>query len=110
MPAQCGAPCNAEFEGMGPKICDGKGSCVSPEMNPCAVHGCEGKVCGDSCLMGDILGWCEATGECSFDQEPRCRKSEPKGREYFKIFLKILYFVKRYIIQYILLLCFRFGL
>ena len=89
MPAQCGAPCTAELDGMGPKICDGKGHCVSPEMNPCAVHGCEGKVCGDSCLMGDILGWCEATGECSFDQEPRCGKSEPKGREYFKIFLKI---------------------
>ena len=74
---------------MGPKICDGKGHCVSLEMNPCAVHGCEGKDCGDSCLMGDIMGWCNATGECSFAQEPRCGKSEPKGTEYFKIFLKI---------------------
>ena len=74
---------------MGPKICDGKGNCVSPEMNPCAVHGCEGKDCGDSCLMGDIMGWCDATGECSFAQEPQCGKSKPKGSEYFKIFLKI---------------------
>ena len=88
-PAQCGTPCNAEFEGMGPKICDGKGNCVSPEMNPCAVHGCEGKDCGDSCLMGDIMGWCNASGECSFTQEPRCGKSTPKGTEYFKKLIKI---------------------
>ena len=88
MPAQCGAPCTAEFDGMGPKICDGKGRCVSPEMNPCAVHGCKGKDCGDSCLMGDIMGWCDATGDCSFAQETRCGKSKTKGSKCFKIFLK----------------------
>ena len=66
-------------------VCDGKGSCVSVEMNPCEAHGCEGKDCGDSCLMGDIMGWCDAAGECIFAQKPRCGESEPKGSQYSKI-------------------------
>jgi len=52
--------------GMGGGICDGKGSCVSPMINPCSVHGCDGKKCGDDCLMGDIMGWCDHRGTCDF--------------------------------------------
>ena len=48
-------------------VCDGDGYCVSPEFNPCSVHGCGGKECGDECLLGDILGVCNADGECDFD-------------------------------------------
>ena len=57
---ECGSPCS---EGL----CDGNGFCVSAEENPCAVHGCEEKKCGDSCLSGDIVGVCDADGECNFD-------------------------------------------
>ena len=54
----CGQPCS---EG----ICDGNGRCASPEENPCTVHGCEGKKCGESCLNGDIMGACDASGKCA---------------------------------------------
>ena len=36
-------------------------------MNPCAVHGCDGKKCGDSCLSGDLMGTCNADGECDYE-------------------------------------------
>ena len=36
-------------------------------MNPCDVHGCEGKKCGEDCLLGDIMGVCNKNGECDFD-------------------------------------------
>ena len=48
-------------------ICDGDGRCVSGEENPCAFHGCDGKSCGESCLSGDIMGTCDASGECNFN-------------------------------------------
>lgn len=50
-------------------ICDGDGRCVSGEENPCAFHGCDGKSCGESCLSGDIMGTCDASGECNFNPE-----------------------------------------
>ena len=53
----CGQPCSKG-------ICNGNGWCVSVLENPCAVHGCEGKKCGQGCLMGDILGTCDASGNC----------------------------------------------
>ena len=56
----CGLPCS---EG----ICDGNGRCASPEENPCMVHGCEGKECGESCLSGDTMGACDASGKCSLN-------------------------------------------
>jgi len=56
----CGDPCS---EG----VCDGDGFCVSPEFNPCSVHGCDGKNCGDPCLSGDIQGVCNKDLECDFD-------------------------------------------
>ena len=55
---QCGDACS---EG----ICDGNGGCVSPDYNPCAVHGCDGKKCGESCLAGDIIGICTKEGKCN---------------------------------------------
>ena len=54
-------------------ICDGNGGCVHPLMNPCSVHGCEGKKCGDDCLSDDIVGWCDAKGNCDFqNHDPDC--------------------------------------
>ena len=50
-----------------PGVCDGHGYCVSGEMNPCAVHGCGGKSCGDECLQGDIMGLCDENGICEFN-------------------------------------------
>ena len=41
--------------------------CVNILENPFAVHGCEGKKCGDECLMGDIMGKCDASGHCEFE-------------------------------------------
>ena len=48
-------------------MCDGDGYCVNPEENPCTRQGCGGKECGDECLLGDILGVCNANGECDSD-------------------------------------------
>ena len=48
-------------------MCDNEGYCVSPEMNPCAMHECNEKECGDSCLIGDIIGACNKDGECEID-------------------------------------------
>ena len=55
-------------------ICNGKGRCVSVLENPCSVHGCEGKLCGERCLMGDIQGWCDSKGECISEVE-ECPKA-----------------------------------
>ena len=52
--------------GFGAGICDNKTeSCVSAFYNPCAVHGCEAKLCGDQCLNGDIMYQCDANGYCN---------------------------------------------
>ena len=72
--AECGTPCVGNFQGMGGGICDGNGRCVEPLMNPCSVHGCEGKACGEECLMGDIMGWCDARGDCGFSPDVECSK------------------------------------
>ena len=65
----CGAPCTTIVQALyKPGVCDGKGSCVSLESNPCSVHGCDKKLCGDECLSGDIKGWCDANGECKFSR------------------------------------------
>ena len=73
----CGESCIADWDyptsGNRPGICNGKGVCVDPLMNPCSVHGCEGKSCGDDCLSGDIMGWCDANGNCDFqNHDPDC--------------------------------------
>ena len=57
---------------MGFSVCNGEGLCVSAELNPCAVHGCEGKGCGEECLMGDIMGWCDAAGNCEYSPDVEC--------------------------------------
>ena len=72
MDKNCGLPCKSKSKIMGPSICDGKGSCVAAELNPCEVHGCEGKNCGQKCLMGDMRGWCDATGNCGFKRDVKC--------------------------------------
>ena len=70
---ECGTPCVDSKIEQGSGICDGKGNCVSPRINPCAQHGCDGKKCGDNCLMGDIMGWCDHRGTCDFSPV-KCRK------------------------------------
>ena len=47
-------------------VCDGYGYCVNSEENLCTVpeNPCDSKECGDECLLGDILGVCNAIGEC----------------------------------------------
>ena len=61
---------------MGPGVCDRNGRCVSAMLNPCSIHGCEDKDCGEMCIMGDIAGWCDARGKCSFSPDTtKCGKS-----------------------------------
>ena len=48
-------------------MCDNEGYCVTPETNPCAVHDCNEKECGDLCSTGDINGACNTDGECDID-------------------------------------------
>ena len=75
MPAYCGKLCNNNMAVGMPGVCDGKGQCVSAETNPCAVHGCGGQDCGESCLMGDLMGWCDEKGKCvSSQDEVKCGK------------------------------------
>ena len=45
-------------------VCNGDGYCVNSEANPCTVQECDSKECGDECSIGDILGLCNANGEC----------------------------------------------
>merc|ERR1719510_19650 len=67
---ECGVMCGDAH------MCDGNGMCVFAEMNPCSKHGCDDTMmCGDSCLMGDIMGWCDAKGECVYDGMPMCPRS-----------------------------------
>ena len=63
---ECGVPCEDSMLGKDGGVCNGNGQCVSPELNPCSQHGCDGKKCGDNCLMGDIMGWCDHRGTCEF--------------------------------------------
>ena len=58
---ECGESCGTYG------ICNGDGFCTSAEFNPCSVHGCGGKNCGDNCLSGDLAGICNKDGECIFD-------------------------------------------
>ena len=51
--------------------CDGNGFCAHAETNPCAVHGCDGKKCGDVCLReGDIMGFCDKHLNCDYFKKP----------------------------------------
>jgi len=71
VPKKCGEPCKDDG------ICDGEGWCVSVLENPCEVHGCEGKRCGEECLMGDIMGNCNKEGQCDFNLNPTaCAKPQ----------------------------------
>ena len=63
--------CNID---IGTGVCDGDRSCVSIEFNPCSVHGCGGKKCGDECLQGDIQGVCDAEEICQFGGDVNCGK------------------------------------
>ena len=65
--ARCGDECVDDSRGGFKGICDGQGACVSPIENPCSVHGCGGKQCGERCLEGDIAGFCDSQGTCNFD-------------------------------------------
>ena len=65
---ECGVPCEDSMMG-GYSVCNGKGQCVAGELNPCEQHGCDGKKCGENCLMGDIMGWCDHRGTCDYIQE-----------------------------------------
>ena len=51
-------------------MCDGNGFCVNGETNPCAAHGCDGKKCGDECLSGDIMGFCDKDLYCDYYRKP----------------------------------------
>ena len=57
-------------------MCDKHETCVDRELNGelnlCAHHGCDGLKCGDQCLMGDILGACDANGVCDFSTSVKC--------------------------------------
>merc|ERR1712080_765955 len=65
--AGCGIMCGNAM------MCNGKGQCVSAEMNPCEEHGCDEKECGDECLSGDIMGVCNMKGECDYSNVyPNC--------------------------------------
>ena len=78
-----GKPCGTQCWGLTPNsgntrlrpgICDNKTErCVlQPSykdgsfFNPCLVpwYACEGKVCGERCLMGDLMYECDAKGAC----------------------------------------------
>ena len=65
--ASCGDECVDDSRGGFKGICDGQGACVSPIENPCSVHGCGAKQCGERCLEGDIAGFCDSQGACNFD-------------------------------------------
>ena len=56
-------------------MCDKQGKCVDINKNPCVDHGCKGKKCGDECLMGDIVGKCNANGDCEFGKIVDCGKN-----------------------------------
>ena len=82
---ECGYPCT-QISGY-PGICTGRleanyfleasGRCADPIENPCAVHGCDEKKCGEECLQGDIIGRCDLGGECVFDHRPlNCGKKQ----------------------------------
>jgi len=62
-----GKSCGEECGGADIGVCNGDGICVSPLENPCAIHGCQGLECGESCLSGDIVGVCNVAGECVED-------------------------------------------
>ena len=84
-PDECvGKPCGTQCWGLTPNsgntrlrpgICDNKTErCVlQPSykdgsfFNPCLVpwYACEGKVCGERCLMGDLMYECDAKGACN---------------------------------------------
>ena len=61
---ECGVMCDEEY-----MVCDGHGSCVFAESNPCLKHGCDGLNCGDVCLMGDIIGLCDVRLKCMLEGE-----------------------------------------
>ena len=84
----CGEPC-------GQGICNGEGICVSPEENPCVVHGCKGKNCGDSCIQGDIAGVCDSNENCEFDvNSVICGTSIFISQNFMKFYiLKNLFFI-----------------
>ena len=63
----CGTPCYHKNGDKG--VCNGKGYCVSEEDNPCTLHGCGEKQCGDRCVQGDLVGVCDAKGQCEYDIE-----------------------------------------
>ena len=67
--------CNIDTDfGESLGVCDGEGSCLSIEFNPCSIHGCGGKKCGDECLQGDIVGVCDAKQICQFGGDVICGK------------------------------------
>ena len=49
-----------------PGRCDKHEQCVDELLYPCAFHGCAGKKCGEDCLMGDIMGFCDSDENCMY--------------------------------------------
>ena len=56
-------------------MCNKQERGVGIEENPCSVHGCKGKKCGDECFMGDITGICDASGDCKFEEKVNCGRN-----------------------------------
>ena len=75
-------------------ICNGYGWCTDPIMNPCSVHGCRGKNCGDECLSGDVMGVCDATGNCEFNYNPDCGGMQLQLSIYLKINIEDVDFIQ----------------
>ena len=70
---KCGDRCPESSDGD--FVCDKQGKCVDINKNPCVDHGCKGKKCGDECPMGDIMGKCNANGDCEFGKIVDCGRN-----------------------------------
>jgi hypothetical protein len=66
--ALCGTPCTAE---AGPGLCDGQGSCV---ILPVDCGSCDGKACGDTCMICDPTDTQCTTVVC--DDQGLCDRAE----------------------------------
>ena len=69
---KCGETCQHPESNVGVFVCNKKERCVDIIENPCSVHGCKGKKCGDECLMGDIMGYCNESGDCKSQKTDDC--------------------------------------
>ena len=101
---ECGVHCQHNEFGKDGGICDGGGHCVHPMTNPCSQHGCNGKICGEGCLMGDILGWCDNEGTCA-SSPVQCGKYKKKSHILTQV---RIFFTKQFVFKLKTILSFDF--